>query len=275
MNTPAIIATDQATGNLFRDLWQYRYALHNLVLKDFKVRYRNMSLGIAWSVINPLIMLSVLVVVFSYIHPNHNTRHFPIFLLIGMISFNFFSLCMTPAAGCIVENTALVKKIIFPRIILPISVVCSQMIQLLFQLAVLVFFIFLFRLEPNWHWLWVAPVFCIELIYILGMGMMIAVANVYFRDTQYLVHSILTVMFWFTPIFYDVAMVKQNLNPLLYWLYLLNPLAGCIDALRLAIIENRPPNPETLGVAVIIAVCTFIAGSLVFSSRARELTDKL
>ena len=275
MTAQTTIATDQATGNLFRDLWHYRYALQNLILKDFKVRYRNMSLGIAWSVLNPLIMLGVLVVVFAYIHPNHTTKYFPIFLLLGMVSFNFFSHCISPASGCIVENASLVKKIVFPRIILPISVIFSQTIQLLFQILVLIFFIFIFHLEPNWHWFWAVPVFVIETIFILGMGMMIAVANVYFRDTQYLVHSILTVMFWFTPIFYNVSMVKQNMHPVIYWLYLLNPLAGCIDTLRLAIIDNRPPNPETLGVAVIISLCVFTTGVLVFSSRAREMTDKL
>jgi len=264
-----------ATGNMLVDIWRYRYALHNMILKDFKVRYRNMSLGIAWSVLNPLIMLGVLVVVFSYIHTNRVVENFPIFLLLGMIPFNFYSLCIAPTTGCIVENTTLMKKIIFPRIILPVSVVCSQTIQLLFQLLVLGIFLAIFKVPLSWYWLWLIPVFMIELLFIFGMGLILATINVYFRDVQYLVHSILTVMFWFTPIFYSVTIVKKSLSPLLYWIYLLNPLTGCIDTLRRAILDHLPPNPETIGPAIIMAIGTAITGALVFSSKSRELTDKL
>lgn len=264
-----------AAGNMLVDVWHYRYALRNMILKDFKVRYRNMSLGIAWSVLNPLIMLGVLVVVFSYIHTNHVVENFAIFLLLGMIPFNFFSLCITPVTGCMIENTTLMKKIIFPRIILPVSVICSQTVQLFFQLLVLGLFLVFFKVQPSWHWFWLVPVFLIELLFIFGLGLILTTINVYFRDVQYLVHSILTVMFWFTPIFYTVAMVKKSLPPVVYWIYLLNPLVGCIDTLRLTMLDHRNPNPETIGVALIMALGTAIAGALIFSSKSRELTDKL
>ena len=98
--------------HFLREIWDYRYALHNLVLKDFRVRYRNMSLGVLWSVLNPLVFLGVLLTVFSFIHKNPHQHFFPIFLLLGLINFSFFSMCIGGCASCILENISLVETLV-------------------------------------------------------------------------------------------------------------------------------------------------------------------
>lgn len=267
-----------ARAHPLREIWEYRYALHNLVLKDFRARYRNMSLGIIWSVLNPLIMLAVLVVVFSYIHPNRTQNFFPIFLLLGLVSFNFFSLCVSAATNCILENASLVKKVIFPRQILPLSVIVSQSIHLLIQIALLFLFIAIFRVPITRHYWWLVPVFAVEWVFILGLAFVCSAMNVYYRDVLYIVESVLRVMFWFTPIFYALKMVRvslTNLHPALYYVYLLNPLAGCIDASRAAVLDGRGPDWQSFGVAIGVAAVTFVFGTLFFERVKKNFTDRI
>lgn len=261
--------------DVLREIWAYRFALRNLILKDFRVRYRNMSLGILWSVLNPLVMLGVLVLVFSYIHLTSREDKFPIFLLLGMIPFNFFSLSIAASTNCIVENAALVKKVIFPRHILPLSVVLSQIIHLVIQGVLLAIFMAIFRVPLTVMYLWVPVIFLVELVFVSGLSMMTSALNVYYRDTLYLVQSILTIMFWFTPIFYSLPIVKGSLHPVLYQVYLLNPLAGLIDSLRRVILKGTMPDLQALGFAVVMSVLFFWCGWRLFSRRERHFADRV
>ncbi|HMP90455.1 MAG TPA: ABC transporter permease [Kiritimatiellia bacterium] len=264
----------EAESRLAR-IYRYRFALYNLIMKDFKVRYRNMSLGILWSLLNPLIMLGVLVVVFSYIHPSRHAHFFPVFLLIGMTTYNFFSLCMPPATAAILENASLVKKVIFPRVLIPVSVILSQFIHLLIQVCLLTVFVLAFRVPLHFTILWVPLIYLVLLTFIMGMAFACSALNVFYRDILYLVQSSLTVMFWLTPIFYDLAQVKLNLPRPLYLVYILNPIAGCIDGLRNAILRGKHPDPESMGVAAGVALFALGAGIMIFRSRQKHFSDKI
>lgn len=269
---------DGASSNPLWEIWEYRYALRNLVLKDFRVRYRNMSLGILWSVLNPLVMLAVLVVVFSYIHPNRTQHHFPIFLLLGLIGFNYFSMCLSAAVTCIKDNASLVKKVIFPRQLLPLSVLLSQTIHLFIQLALLFFFILWFRLPVRPSYAWLVPVLGVEIMAIVGLSLLVSALNVYYRDVQYIVESGLRVMFWFTPIFYALRTVRislSNIHPALYYLYLMNPLAGCIDAARWAVLEGRAPDFHAFGFSAAVSFFWLVAGALFFERVKHHFADRI
>ena len=264
--------------NPLSEIWQFRYALRNLVLKDFRVRYRNMSLGMFWSVLNPLVMLAVLVVVFSYIHPNRTQHYFPIFLLLGLVSFNSFSLCISAATTCIRDNAALVKKVIFPRQLLPLSILFSQTIHLGIQVALLFLFILLFKVPITPSYWWLVPAFGVQWLAILGLSLFLSAMNVFYRDIQYIVESGLRVMFWFTPIFYALRTVRISLSavhPALYYLYLMNPLAGCIDAARWAVLEGRAPEMHAFGVATGVALFWLVVGTWVFERTKHFFADRI
>jgi len=262
-------AARTAAGGLSR----YRFALHNLVLKDFRVRYRNMSLGFLWSLLNPLIMLGVLVFVFSHVFKSGKDPLFPIFLLIGIIAYNFFSLCVPAAAGCIIDNASIVKKLIFPRLIIPLSVVLSQMIHLAIQLGLLGIFLLVFRVPLTWSSLWMVPVLAVELAAILGISLIASALNVYFRDMQYLIESGLRVLFWFTPIFYPLSMVRENAGSTLFRLYLLNPLAGCINAARRALLEAAAPDWAVFGTATGVSLVLLVVGLWLFTHSHKRFAD--
>jgi lipopolysaccharide transport system permease protein len=262
--------------NLFREIWAYRFALWNLILKDFRVRYRNMSLGMIWSILNPLVMLGVLVVVFSYIRlTSRPEEHFAIFLLLGMIPFNFFSMTLPPSTTCILDNTALVKKVIFPRHILPLSVVLAQIIHVVIQLCLLAIFLVFSRVMPNPAWIWLPVLFLVELGVVLGCALILSAMNVYYRDTLYLVQSGLAILFWFTPIFYPLSVVKVSLKPWIYQIYLLNPLTGIIDSFRRVVLEGKSPDGMSLGIATGMAGLLIVVGWAIFSRKERHFADKL
>jgi len=260
-------------------LWQSRYALRNLILKDFRIRYRNMSLGILWSVINPLVMLGVLVFVFTHVVGQNRAKDFPIQVLTGIIVFNFFSQTISATTTCIIANTSIIKRVIFPRVIIPMSVVFSQLLHFMIQLLLLALFLILFRIPPTWMYLWLPVVFMVELIFIMGLSLILATLNVYFRDVHYMVLSGLTILFWFTPIFYKLQDAHLNLaakfSTWFYFVYLLNPLAGCVNAARHAILWNSPPDAIAFGMASIVAVVSLLLGVFLFHRFQRNFADHL
>lgn len=267
--------SDLASLSWWDNALRYRYALRNLVLKDFRARYRNMSLGVLWSVINPLVMLGVLLVVFTYIHPNRHVHYFPVFLMIGLIFYNIVAMILPPATTAIVGNANLVKKVIFPRVMVPVAVVFSQMIHVGIKLCILAAFLLFFSVPFNWTWLWIFPVVLTMLTFVMGMAFGCSALAVNYRDMLYVVESGLKISFWLTPIFYDLLQVKLNLARPLYWLYLLNPAAGCIDATRKALLSGQHPDAEAFGIAIVSSLAVFAAGFFIFNRRQRLFADYL
>lgn len=255
--------------------WRHRYALYNLVLKDFRVRYRNMSLGFLWSVINPLVMLGVLVFVFSFVLKVQREPYFAVFLLLGLVLYNFMSLCLNTATTCIKDNASIVKKIIFPRAIIPVSVVLSQVIHLIIQLGLVVIFMVIFHVPARWMMLWMPFIILVEILFITGAALILSCLNVYYRDIQYLVESALTVFFWFTPIFYSLKTANSNLPHWLYQIYILNPIAGCISGARNVMLRNAPPNTDAMSAAVVVSLATFLFGLFLFSKLHKRFADNI
>jgi homopolymeric O-antigen transport system permease protein len=206
----------------------YGFVLQSLVLKDFKVRYRNMSLGFFWSLLNPLVMMGVLTLVFTRIFPNPSSESFPLFVLCGLIPFNFFSLAWSSATTSLLENAPLVKKVLAPREIVPIASVLSNCIHLGIQLALLLVLVLAAGKPPSRQWLWLPVVFGFEIAFVCGLGLVSSALDLYVRDTRYVVDSTITVLFWLVPIFYSLSFVPDSLREIYQW----NPIAAAILSLR-------------------------------------------
>lgn len=256
-------------------VWKHRYALWNLIKKDFRVRYRNMALGFLWSVINPLVMLSVLVFVFTYVLKLEREPFYPVVLLVGLVLFNFFSLCMTSAASSIPDNGQIVKKIIFPRIIIPLSVVFSQMIHLFLSFGVVAIFILVMKVPLHDEIIWLPLIVFVLTLFIVGASFLASALNVYFRDVRYIIESAMAVLFWLTPIFYPLSTARDNLPTYLYIAAVTNPLAGCIGSARNVLIRGLPPDFLSLGIAAVVAVLTLIVGYVVFYRLQNNFADKI
>lgn len=265
--------TQPELASVLADIWMHRYALRNLVLKDFRLRYRNMSLGVVWSILNPLVMLVILLVIFTYVFPQKGEPYLPISILIGLVAYNLPSLCIPAATSAVLENASLVKKVVFPRHILPISVVLSQAIQVLVQFSLVAVFLVIFR-TPVTAKLLLAPVIVgVMLLFVIGAGFVSSALFVIFRDVRYIVESLLTILFWLSPVFYSLTTVHQSFPRWLFAIYILNPFAGCIEGLRRVILKDAYPDGISFAIAVAVSAGTFVAGFLLFNALQRRFAD--
>lgn len=260
-------------GSIVADIWAHRFALRNLVMKDFRIRYRNMSLGVIWSVLNPLVMLGILLVVFTVVYPQRGQAYFPISVLLGLVSYNFFSLCIPAATKSVLDNAPLVKKVIFPRQILPISAVLSQSIQVLIQFGLVAAFVLFFQVPLTPKFLLAPLIVGVLLTFIIGAGLLCSALNVIFRDMHYIIESLLTVLFWLSPVFYPLTIVHEKFPKWLFGLYILNPLAGCIEGLRRVILQDSYPDAVSLTVAALVALATLALGASLFARLQRRFAD--
>jgi ABC-type polysaccharide/polyol phosphate export permease len=259
-----------ALAGAFRLTWRLRQTLWVLVLKDFKSRYRAQALGLLWSFANPLVMMGTLTFVFTQVL-KVQTPHFPIFYLIGAILWQFFNNATLAGTGAMLENASLVKRTTFPRFLLPISAVLSNLVNLAFESFILVAFYFV--MPDAYHVSWslvVLPLLVgIEVIMLFGVVLITAGLNVRYRDVYYLVTSALTVGFWFCPILYSVEMVPTWLRPVMN----LNPLSGVIVGTRDIIMKGAWPDPVTLAPGAAAAIVLFLVGCLVFRGQNLRIAD--
>ena len=243
--------------------------LRSLISKDFKVRYRNMSLGIFWSLVNPLVMMGVLTFCFTQILKSEQP-YFPLFVLMGLLPYNFFTLAWANGANSVVDNAALVKKVPFRRELLPVSVVLANALHYLIQLGLLLLGVgFAIGVSPSWFWL--PLVLVLQVIFVCGMSLLFSALDVYFRDTRYIIESTNLVMFWLVPIFYSF----ENVAPQYTWIYELNPIAAVILVTRTILLDGAAPNLVTVAKIAAVSVLTLIAGGLFFRRIQRNFTDYL
>ncbi|MCS7024258.1 MAG: ABC transporter permease [Bryobacteraceae bacterium] len=260
-----------AQGSI-RQHWDgdFLFALRTLLLKDFRVRYRNMSLGVGWSLANPIIMMSVLTFVFTQIFPNEE-KNYPIFVLCGLIPFNFFTLAWSTATRSLVDNASLIKRTRFPREIVPISTVLGNTVHLLIQIALLLTLVLVFGSGVSLLWLWLPVILALEVAFVIGMGLIFSAIDVYVRDIRYVVESVNLVLLWLVPIFYGFNKIPEKYH----LLYRFNPVAAVVMALRNVLIEGKAPATSLIFNLTLVSTVVLAAGILLFGRLKRRFYDYL
>jgi lipopolysaccharide transport system permease protein len=251
-----------------RAAWAYRDLLRHLVLRDLRHKYKGSSLGFAWSLIHPLLMAAVYTLAFRFV-VKVPIEHFPVFLLSGLLPWMFFTTALGSATGSVVENSALVRKVAFPRIILPLAAVGSQLVQFLLMYVAIVPLLALFEVGVSPALLGLIPLIALQVLFTAGLSLATATAYVYARDTRHLLDVALQVWFWITPIVYSAALVPAAFAAPIRW----NPMTAFITAYQGIIVNRALPTLVAFAVMVACATGAAAVGWVVFSRYQRRFAE--
>lgn len=221
-----------------RELYNYRYLLRNLVVRDIKIRYKNSVLGFLWSFLNPLMMMMVYTILFTILIPNNGIRNYSIFILVALIPWQFLSASLMGSTGSIVNSGALIKKVYLPRVLLPISVVLSNLVNFFLSFIILLIFLFASGTGLTINALWVPIILLAQIALVLGLGFLFSTLQTFFRDIMMILEVGLLAWFFLTPVFYPYEQLSESatlwgftFNPAVVMRWF-NPMASIIDGYR-------------------------------------------
>lgn len=285
-----------STFNLIERLlrpFTHRELLVNLVRKELRVRYKDSVLGFLWSMLNPVLYLVVFYVVFNYFLTG-GIPFFPVFMLSGLLPWTLFSSSMSNGAGSIVANGPLLKKVYFPREVLPLASVGAALFHFFLQTLVLVAFLVVFRYSVDLEFLPLVPLaIIVEILLVAALSLLLSSLTVYLRDIQHFIEIALLAWFWMTPIIYPVGLVFDKLNPRgLFGYYLMNPLttivitmqrafyakvSPVVEGTRINVLLDRPVSwyLEHLGYVALAAVLLLLLGQYVFARVEGNFAEEL
>ena len=250
--------------------WRYRDLVVNVVRRDLQVRYKGSTLGFAWSLAHPLVMAAVYTLAFRYVI-RVGIPNFPLFLLAGLMPWMFLSSSLNIATASIVDNGALVRKVAFPRALLPLSAVASQFVQFVTMYGVIVPVALALGVGVSWAWLALLPMMALQLLFVAGLGLGLSTAYVYFRDTRHLVEVFLQVWFWLTPIVYAPSFVPERFRGFLR----LNPMTPFVTSYQTIVLEHRLPPSSDLLLSLVLAVFVVLAGLQVFARHEARFAERV
>ncbi len=245
------------------------FLLTSLVLRDFRIRYRSMSLGVFWSLLNPLVMMGVLTFIFTRIFPESRSHNLHLSILSGLVLFNFFSLSWSAGTVSLLDSASLIKRVPMPRVWIPVSAVLSNTIHLLIQIGLLLLLVVVAGIGVNIHWLLLPWILAMEVMFVCGLCLITSALHVYFRDVRYVVESAIMVLFWMVPVVYSFEMIPARYHSL-YWY---NPVAAVVIACRSVLLEGRMPAPETLAKLTAVSVVVFTLGLVWFQRLRHRFAD--
>jgi ABC-type polysaccharide/polyol phosphate export permease len=227
-----------------------------------------MSLGIFWSLLNPLIMMGVMTFVFTVLSPSR-TPHFPAFVLCALVPFNFFTVAWASSTSSVVENQNLIKRQRFPREIIPVSTVLANCLHFVIQIGLLLVFVLAAGYGVNRYWMLLPVVWGLEVVFACGMGLMTSALDVYFRDVRYIVESANRILFWVVPIFYSFAVIPQRYH----LIYQLNPVSAVVLATRNILLDAKAPPWSLLWKLLAVSFFCLGAGAWLFDRLERKFAD--
>jgi lipopolysaccharide transport system permease protein len=257
----------------FRDLWLYRDLVYFFAWRDVKVRYKQTMFGAAWAIIQPLVLMVVFTFVFGRVLDVETPAGVPkpLFYYAGLVPWTLFATSMASASESLAANSSLVRKIYFPRLILPISAVGSSVVDFLIALSVVFIMILAYGLGVSWNVIWLPLFTGLALVTALALGVWLSALNARFRDVRYAIPFLVQVLLFLTPVINPASDVPPSLRPL----YFLNPMAGVVEGFRWSLIgadAALPPGPMTL-LSAAIMVILLTGGLFYFRSAERTFAD--
>lgn len=253
-----------------RELWQFRSLFQRFWTRDLTLRYRQTALGATWVIAQPLLAAGIFSVVFGQVaHLSSGGVPYFAFSFAGLLLWNAFNNGLTKASGSMVANTAIVGKVYFPRVLLPLSAVASSVIDFLVSLVAMFVLLGIYRIWPGVPILLTPFWLLIALIMALGFGLLTASLTVRYRDVTYMLPILITFLLYASPVAYALSSVPKSLLPFYY----ANPLTGLLEGIRWSLVGTEAPSTALVAYSVGCAAVALIVGLLFFHQQERKFAD--
>jgi ABC-2 type transport system permease protein len=253
-----------------RELYEYREMLFSMVKKDLRTRYRGSFLGFLWTFINPLLQLIVYSIVFSTIM-RMNIYNFAMFLFVALLPWIFFSTSITQSTTIVMANSNLVKKIYFPRIILPISVALTGFMNMIFGFVIVFIALIIFKIQLSASIILLPIVMINELLFVIGLNIVFSALNIFFRDLEHILGIITMAWFYLTPIIFPVTMIPDKYLKLFF----LNPMTSIILPYRDILYYGLWPSKKSLLLVFLMSLCFDIFAFIFFDRLQRRFAEEI
>lgn len=257
---------------VFKDLYNYRELLKTSVKKDIGGKYKHSFLGVLWSFINPLLQILVYALIFPLVMKNGGSyKDYTVFMVCGLIPWAYFTTVINRASFIMIENGNILKKVYFPRSILPLSLVTSETINFLVSCIIILAFIVIKGFGISKFILFFPLVLLIQYVLLLGIALIFSAVTVYMRDIQHFIGVVLQLLFYATPIVYSIDTIPENFRWILKW----NPMTYIIEGYRAIFYNQTMPDLKSLGVLGIISIIILIVGYLLFNKLQKRFAEEL
>jgi len=253
-----------------KELWKYRELLYFLTWRDVKVRYKQTTLGVAWTVIQPLMTMVIFSLIFGQLAklPSEDVPY-PIFSYAALLPWQLFSGALTRAGTSLVGNANLLTKVYFPRLIIPLSAITAGLVDFAISFLVLLGLMFYYAIVPTWTMLLLPFLVLFAVLTALGVGLWLSALNVQYRDVQHMIPFLVQFWMFASPVAYSAGLIPKRLWRIVYGL---NPMAGVIHGFRWVLLNSKPPD-ELMIVSVIMVVMLLISGLFYFKRMEKMFAD--
>ena len=263
----------------FANLIRYRELIGVLAWKSIAMRYKQAYLGIAWAVLKPVMLMMILTLVRSFIGIDSGGIPYPVLTFAALMPWTLFQESIADGVNSVVGNAHLIRKIYFPREIFPVTAVITKTVEFLISALILAALMAWYGMAPSWQICWVPLLLLYVLLASLSIALIGAAMNVYFRDVAAALPVLLSAMMYLSPVIYPIRLVQEKLlhhgeeGSVLYTVYLMNPLAGIIDAFQRVVLRGLAPDPATLLPGLILVILLLPLSYLTFKRAEAYFAD--
>ncbi len=256
--------------SFFQELYKYRELLKTNVKKEIRGKYKGSFLGVLWSFINPLLMTLVYAIVFPFILKN-TTPHYVTYLIIGILPWNWFTMVIAQGTTSFLSNAGIIKKVYFPREIIPISVVTSGLVNFLISCLIIIVFLICSGIGFSKYILFFPIILIAEYIVCLAVVFLTSAINVYIKDAEYIINFLVTMLFYATPVLYTMDMFPARFQKIL----LLNPLVTIINSYRNIFFYQVMPGIKSLLIIILVGLVLLYFSYKIFKMLEKGFAEEL
>ncbi len=255
---------------MIKELYQYRQLLKSNVRKEIRGKYKGSFLGVLWSFVNPLLMTLVYAIVFPFLLRN-SQEHYTTFIIIGILPWNWFTTSISQGTNSILVNGGIIKKVYFPRAILPISIIVSGLVNFLISCLIIFIFLICSGIGFSFNILYLPIIILLQFILQLGIILITSSIDVYVRDAEYIINFFISLLFYATPILYSLDMFPQKLRFILQ----LNPVASLVTSYKNILYYQIAPNFMQLGYVLVLSLFLLWIGMKIFNKLEKGFAEEL